>query len=269
MYCDGGVGKRENMVESKNDDKIKEFIKHGGEITGGAASSVLGYFAAGPLGAAIGGAIGPIITAGIIEIASRFLSEREIARASAASVMAIIKIKERLDKGQKPRNDDFFNKKNNVQAKAAELYEGMLLKAKSEHEEKKVSIYANLFSSLCFREDISSDEGNWMLFCIERFNYRHFNILYAFYELGTQSLWEWNTVYSLPKEHSVLRAQIEDLKNNNLLSPDFWGDSPVKIMELGKDFIELIDFSALKDDSYEKIFEIIKSKNNNKKSNRV
>jgi predicted transcriptional regulator len=255
--------RRQNNMNKKNTDKrIAIFINKGSEIAGAATGGAIGFLAGGPAGAAFGAAMGPIVKTSlqtIGDVAQRILSHREIIRVAGVSALAIDNIRQRLEKGEQPRDDDFFQPRKGALPKAVELFEGVLLKSKSEHEEKKIPFFANLFSSVCFRQDVSSDEGNWFVQLLERLNYRHLNILYAFYEMGDQSPWQWNMIYKLAIDHSIMVAQIEELKANSLLSQSFWGDSPVKITELGVKFIELVGFEQVVDHTYETVAVILRS----------
>ena len=77
------MGKQEKH-EIGNDEAIKSLIRSGSEIAGAAAGGALGFFAAGPVGAAAGSVGGAVITQGLsrlgAEIKKRILGDREEVR---------------------------------------------------------------------------------------------------------------------------------------------------------------------------------------------
>lgn len=76
-------------------ERVPEFIKMGTEIAGGATGSALGFLAAGPTGAAAGGAAGVIVTqaGGVVaDFVERTLSHRETVRAAGATSLSLQKI---------------------------------------------------------------------------------------------------------------------------------------------------------------------------------
>ena len=122
----------------------------GSDIAGAATGSAIGFLTGGPGGAAIGGATGVIISKSLSDITDRLLSNREKMRVGATATFALTKIKSRLDSGDKLRNDGFFEEKEGGRPDAEEIFEGVLLKAKNEHEEKKAKILGNIFANIAF-----------------------------------------------------------------------------------------------------------------------
>lgn len=169
----------------KNKEKAKNLISAGSEIIGDSAGAAIGFI----LGAAVGGLGGAVVGAGlgkltsktiekvITDVSNRSLSKREEARVGATAALAISKIQEYLDSGQLPRNDDFFADQDNNRSDAEEIFEGVLLKAKNEHEEKKVKFYANIFATVSFAPAISVGEANHMLRVAEQLTYRQMCVL--------------------------------------------------------------------------------------------
>jgi len=246
------------MNDSK---KLSEFIGKGSEIAGSATGCLLGFIAGGPIGAAVGGAAAPIFTMGLKAIgdyAQRVLSERESCRIAGVSALSINNIKERIDNGESLRSDSFFENDGFSNSSAYEIFEGMLLKARSDHEERKLPLYAHLFESVCFDPSISSDNANWIVQLLDNFTYRHFEILYCFIELNEESKWIANDIHALAKEHPFIAACITELQNYQLLTQSFWGDSPVKISEFGARLIKIIQFSKVKSESYREVYDVLK-----------
>jgi len=249
---------------SKTDKNIKAFIETGSDVAGAATGSAIGFLAGGPIGAAIGAGLGHIVATSLQlvgDLAQRTLSHRETVRVAGTAALAIDRIRQRIEDGDKPRGDGFFETSQGSRPKAEELFEGALLKAKSEHEEKKLPLFANFFSSIVFRSDISADDANWMLQLLERLNFSHFSILYAFYQIGEQCPWKDNKLSAFAASHPITLAQIAELKSNSLLLRGFWGDYSVKITDLGRILIELIRFNNVVDKTFEDVAWLLDSEN--------
>lgn len=155
-----------------DEDKVKSLIRKGSEIAGPAAGGAIGYLIGGPGGAALGGALGAIIPKSIFDISNRILSRREEIRVGATAAFAITKIKSRRDAGDALRNDGFFEKEEKKRADAEEIFEGVLLKAKNEHEEKKTKILGNIFANTAFLPGFSVGEANYLLRVTENLTYK-------------------------------------------------------------------------------------------------
>lgn len=153
----------------------KKYIKSSSEVTGAAIGGVLGILA-GPAGSVIGGAAGVLIGKGINELLERFLSSNEKLRVVSATEYSIIKIKERIDNGEKIRKDDYFEKING-RSKAEEIFEGVLIKCKCQYQEKKIKYISNIYANSVFNESIKSEDINQILDTVEKLTYRKICIL--------------------------------------------------------------------------------------------
>jgi hypothetical protein len=166
-------------------ERVKQVIDSSSNIVGTAVGNTLGFILADAPGAALGGAIGASLT-GVLkqvffDVANRRLSEREGIRIGTSAYFAVTKIQARLNSGEKPREDDFFNRENQYsRSNADEIFEGALLKSKNEHEEKKIRIIANIFANTTFHSEISSSEANHILQVTENMTYRQLCILALF-----------------------------------------------------------------------------------------
>ncbi|MFW0859201.1 MAG: hypothetical protein AAGB97_03340 [Dehalococcoidia bacterium] len=161
-------------------EKVELLISTGSEIAGAATGAAIGFLAGGPAGAAVGGASGVIISKGtrlLSDIADRFLSKREKIRVGATAAFALAKIKSHLHAGFKVRNDGFFADKEEKRSGAEEIFEGVLLKAKNEHEEKKAKILGNIFANIAFLQGFSVGEANHLLQIAQNLTYRGMCVL--------------------------------------------------------------------------------------------
>ncbi len=160
-----------------DEDKIKALIFMGSDITGAAGGGGIGFLIGGPAGAALGGPLGILIRRGLSDIANRILSTRERKRVGATAWYAITKIEERRNSGDMLRDDGFFEAKGKERSDAEEIFEGVLLKAKNEHEEKKTKILGNIFANTAFFPGFSVGEANHLLRIAESLTYRQMCIL--------------------------------------------------------------------------------------------
>lgn len=164
-----------------NKEKIDHLISVGSEITGGTIGGIIGFISGGPIGALAGNALGVIISKNLeeslIDIANRSLSKREEVRIGAAAIYSLGKIKQYLELGRKPREDGFFEGGKKKRSNAEEIFEGVLLKSKNEHEEKKIKITANIFANIAFSSGFSLGEANQLLQIIDQLTYREICIM--------------------------------------------------------------------------------------------
>jgi len=161
----------------KGYDKVKSLLAYGTDIAGTVTGTAIGLLTGGPAGAVFGGAFGAALRRGLSDIANRVLSNRERMRVGATATFALAKIKARMDSGQELRSDGFFDKKQTGRADADEIFEGVLLKAKNMHEEKKAKILGNIFANVAFSTGFSVGEANHLLQIAEDLAYRQMCIL--------------------------------------------------------------------------------------------
>jgi hypothetical protein len=168
----------------ESDDKIVKIINAGSEIIGAASGGVIGFLLGGPAGATLGGPLGIAIQktsrAIVSDVASRILSHREEVRVGATASTLVARIKERLDSGEIPRNDGFFDVGSTGFSPADSLLEAVLLKSKSEYEEKKVKYLGYLYANLVLARGITAPEANHIIKLAEELTYIQFSILSFF-----------------------------------------------------------------------------------------
>ena len=155
----------------------------------------------GPVGAVAGAAAGPVTARTLrglaVEFRERVLGHREEVRVGAAIAVASVKIREKLDAGEQPRQDGFFTDEEQNRSTAKEVFEGVILAAQREAEEKKVRFYGNLLANLAFEEDIDRSQGNYLIRLGEQLSYRQLCLL---------SLFAQNTLVSDEQNHFNLRV---------------------------------------------------------------
>ena len=158
-----------------------ELLGAGSEISGGVAGAAIGLMIAGPTGGLVGGGSGPGITYALKklgnEVHRRFLAPREQQRIGGVIAFGVNRVKEKLDAGEKVRTDDFFASKVGSRSDAEEVYEGIILAAQHDHEEKKLRFMGNLMASLAFRPDIDGGYANYLVRLAEGLSHRQLGLI--------------------------------------------------------------------------------------------
>lgn len=170
-----------NADENQFDESVRWLIECGFELTGGAAGGVIGFCAGGPIGAAVFGAggvaIGKALNSIGKEFSERLLGPREKMRIGGVIACAASKIKERLERGEKMRDDGFFDKDETGRSEADEILENVLLKCQREPQEKKIPYMAHLLSSLAFEPKIGVHLAHQIIKAAEQLSYRQLCLL--------------------------------------------------------------------------------------------
>lgn len=165
---------------AEHEEKVVGLIKHGGAIASAASGSVLGLLTGGPIGAVLGGAVGAALDSVVGEIAERELSRREKMRVGATASYAIDFVRERLEHGDLPREDGFFVKRESGASPAEEIFEGVLVKAKADHEERKARFYGCLFANVAFDPECSRAEANYLLHLMDGLTFLQLTLVSLF-----------------------------------------------------------------------------------------
>lgn len=168
--------------------------------------------------------IGPIVavpTRTVLEdIASRHLSSREQFRIGSTAKYCIEKIRDKMQKGDALRDDDFFFANNeNYRSSAEEVFEGVLIKCKNDHEEKKAKFISNIFVSISFSSDYNAVEANHLLKIAERLTYRQMCLIKLFREhFKTPYDIRFNGKEYFNSKEILLLQEIQELSQMNILN---------------------------------------------------
>jgi hypothetical protein len=163
-----------------NLDKAIKLIEEGAPIAGAAVGAALGVMTSGPLMAASGGAAGAVMGKIVEDAAHRLLSRRERVRVGATAWYALDFTRARLQAGEKIREDGFFEKREFGSTPAEEIFDGVLVKARKDHEERKARFYGKFFSNLAFDTTCSRDAANYFLYLLDRLTYSQLAIIALF-----------------------------------------------------------------------------------------
>lgn len=205
-----------------NDNNLKSLIDNGSELAGSAAGSALGLFLAGPIGAA-GGAAGGVLIKKVLskigtEIQDRALGQRENVRIGAAAIFAFENIKKYTEQGLEIRQDGFFSTNNTNRSAAEEILEGVFLKCKASHEEKKVKYNGYFFANVAFDPNFSAQEANFFLNLYARLTYRQICLMKIFYLSKKYSLKKDELkIGEISSEMGILLQEVSELIQLSLL----------------------------------------------------
>lgn len=160
----------------KNDEVVKSISEIGIDVTETAIATGVGLAMAGPAGA-IGGAFVGSLCAQTLkqlrdEFISRGLSKKEHKRVSMVLDQAQNLIAQKLEKGQKVREDDFFSQDGANTSSAEELLEATLIAAQREYEERKLPYLAKLYANIGFDASISRPIANYLIKLSSEITYR-------------------------------------------------------------------------------------------------
>lgn len=174
----------DDALSRDEDEKVKGIVETGSEIAGATAGAAVGLLVGGPIGAVAGAAASPVTARTLrglaVEFRERVLGHREEVRVGAAIAFASDKIREKLEAGEQPRQDDFFTDEEQNRSTAKEVFEGVILAAQREAEEKKVQFYGNLLANLAFEGDIDRSQANFLIRLGDQLSYRQLCALALF-----------------------------------------------------------------------------------------
>jgi len=210
--------------EQKQSKRIQELISSGSDIAGGAIGGALGFYAAGPLGAAAFGA-GGVIAAHTLkrigaEISDRVLAQREQVRIGGVMAVITAEIQAKLKSGGTIRGDGFFNADSTSRSDAEEVAESILQKSQREPEERKLKYIGRLFAGFAFRPDISAPYAHQIVKACEALTYRQLCILAISQNRFLHKLQRTNYRNSkaFPRELYELLYEIHDLYQRGLVN---------------------------------------------------
>jgi hypothetical protein len=179
---------------------VTRVVESGAELTGSIGGVAIGLLAGGSGGAIAGAAAGPVIVRVIKDVASRILSHREQVRVGASLEYGISRIQERLDAGDRLRDDGFFSvNTSSSRSDADEIIEGVLLAAQRSYEERKVRFLGYLIANISFEPIVDRGLANHLIKLSETLSYRQLCLL---------SLVSQHERFELPGEDQRIRDQI-------------------------------------------------------------
>ena len=135
----------------------------------------------GPPGVVVGGAIGGFFSMAVkklcFEMDSRSMGPREQVRVGALCALGAAEIVERINTGDKLREDGFFEEGEAGRSDAEEVWESLLSKCQREASERKLPYMGHLFAGLAFDHTIDLDLAHQIIPEAERLSYRQLCIV--------------------------------------------------------------------------------------------
>lgn len=247
----------------------QKLIKAGSDLAGAAVGGALGFLAGDALTAAVGAMAGGVVTNLLTDVSNRMLSAREKTRVGATAAIAIEHIRKRVAQGEKLRQDEFFEKQSEPESgesrsQAEEIFEGVLLKAKNDHEEKKIKHLGKLFSNIAFDPWCSPAEANYLLQLAETMTYTQMVLLKLAHNPEVYRLR--NTAYQEGEQvpyktiailESVLEAHLKALiqfTDKGLhLQINSINPSTISLGVVGKRFYDMLSLAEIPDADVENI----------------
>lgn len=163
----------------KSESKSREIVASASEVAGSVIGAGLGIIFAGPTGAIGGAVVGPVATKILsrtcLDVYDR-ITGRGASRATAAAAFAVSEIKNRIEAGGQLRDDGFFDASAS-RSEADEVLEGVMLKCRDEHEEKKARFYGQLFASAALDSSFSAGYLNRALAILDQLTYQQLCLL--------------------------------------------------------------------------------------------
>jgi hypothetical protein len=150
-----------------------ELVSAGTDLAGALTAVVFGFVVAGPPGAAIGATLGVAVQHTARFVVGR-LNRREEERVGAALAIMDADTREREARGERPREDGFFDTGGGLRPEAEELLEGVLRQAAGAHEEQKLPLLAFLYSTVAHDESISAGDAIYFARVAGELTYRQF-----------------------------------------------------------------------------------------------
>lgn len=145
-------------------------------IVGAATNCWIGD-STGITGELVGMNVNKLITEIANEFDTRKLSDLEVGRVAEVMGYAIDDINFKLKEGKIIRNDNFFEDDIKDRTDGEEIFEGVIVAAQREYENKKLKYYGKLLSNISFREDVSKDQAVQLIQIAQRLSYRQYILI--------------------------------------------------------------------------------------------
>jgi hypothetical protein len=196
--------------------RVRSLMAVGADLAGAIGGTGAGLVI-GPFG---GAALGVAITRAGNAVAGR-LFDRERDRVGAALVLIAEDAQGRQQRGERLRDDGFFDDRGALRPEAVDLLEGVLRQAAGAYEERKVALLARLYTEVAHDAGIPTADGFFLVRLAGELTYRQFVALSALHR-GIEA----PIVATLPRRAD---AELDDLGERHLVglnSPDGFVRTP-------------------------------------------
>lgn len=223
--------------QPENDAEVesgRELVQLGAESLAGSVGAAAGVFL-GPPGALAGAAAGPALIRALAwagrTIKTRRLSHNEEIRIGTALYVALERIKEREEAGERPRADGFFDPATDPRG----ALEGALLSAARSYDEKKVPFIGAFYASFAFDEAVTINTAHFLLTLLDRLTYEHLCALAYFADeskVGERVQIQRDAEEGTIRASPALLSELFELANLGLLGA--WQGNPSQVLALGE-----------------------------------
>jgi hypothetical protein len=263
--------------ERRQGTRVPDLIEDGAALAQGYAGLALTALA-GPAAGVPGGIFVHRVARSLGLAVWRRLDRRQRRRAAGAFEVAVDRAKERIDQGERPRDDGFLGP--DEAAPGWELLEGAMIHAANAYRERKVPYIGFLWSSFLFRPDIAPDYADVLLRLANRVSYRQLVALAFFAEnAGSRALIDldteremerWPFAQGLARELDELGDQLDligiEQRDGSIANPLSTMDAPrieqqdlarVVLTTVARDLYELMELSRIPEDEKQAIFSLM------------
>lgn len=188
------------IPRNDSDRRLRQLVEKGANVVGATTGAAVALVTGEPM-LAIGAAgvkASGIYKAVGAEIADRLLAPREEGRIGGVLALSAQYLGSALAHGKMLRDDGFFDTPEDGRPDAEEVLEGVLRKAQSEYEERKLPYLARLWSNACLDKNLDSAELNYLSKLSEQLTYRQLVIIAI---VGAMAKADGQNVFNLRKEH--------------------------------------------------------------------
>ena len=112
--------------------------------------------------------------------------------------LSVEMLESELDRGRTLRADGFFDTSTDGRSDAEEVMEGLLRKAQTEYEERKLKYLARLWANACLDETLGAAKLNYLVKLAEQLTYRQFTVISI---AGAMAKADNANIYHLREQH--------------------------------------------------------------------
>jgi hypothetical protein len=150
-------------------------------------------------------------------------------RAGAAFALAVTAIARRLNAGEIPRSDGFFEESVAGRPAADELLEGVLSAAADAYEERKVVCLGKLYAGLVFDAGVSRAHANHLISLAQRLTYRQLSLMAVIWDGDIAPMAKAATKENPPKQlvfSDELGIEVDEIERLGLVGRGPPGGTP-------------------------------------------
>jgi hypothetical protein len=213
-------------------DRATELIEGGADLAGASIGAAVGLIGGPEL--VVGGAAAGIVASRMFrrmgsELQQRLLGPRQRVRVGATLAVAAQMISTRLEAGEAPRSDDFFEASSAGRSAAEEVLEGVLQAAGEAFEERKVPFLGRLYANVAFDPSVGRPQANFFIAVAERLTFRQVVLMAVISRRDAEPLAISAAKEAPPRQvhfGEKLGLEADDLERRGLIAQGLPGSTP-------------------------------------------